>query len=43
MLTDLAQGYALTNTGHGNFKLPVIFLGILLPLILMGGPVVGLS
>jgi len=35
-LGDLAQGYVLTDTGHGNFKLPVIFLGMFLPLILMG-------
>lgn len=35
-LTELAQGYVLTDTGHGNFKLPVIFLGMFLPLILMG-------
>ena len=35
-LADLAQGYVLTDMGHGNFKLPVIFLGMFLPLILMG-------
>jgi len=35
-LADLAQGYVLTDTGHGNFKLPVIFLGMFLPLILLG-------
>ena len=35
-LADLAQGYVLTDTGHGNFKLPVIFLGMLLPLMLLG-------
>lgn len=35
-LAELARGYVLTDTGHGNFKLPVIFLGMLLPLILLG-------
>ncbi|HMY07169.1 MAG TPA: DoxX family protein [Accumulibacter sp.] len=35
-LSELAQGYALTDRGHGNFKLPVIFLGMLAPLMLLG-------
>jgi len=35
-LADLAQGYVFTDRGHGNFKLPVLFLGMLLPLILLG-------
>lgn len=35
-LSELAQGYVLTDQGHGNFKLPTIFLGMLLPLILLG-------
>lgn len=33
---ELLQGYALTDKGHGNFKLPVIFLAMLMPLVLMG-------
>lgn len=33
---DLAQGYVFTDKGFGNFKLPVIFLGMFLPLILLG-------
>ena len=36
-LAELAQGYALTDKGQGNYKLPLIFLVMLLPLIL-GGP-----
>ncbi len=36
-LKDLAMGYVITDDGYGNFKLPVIYLGMLLPLIL-GGP-----
>jgi putative oxidoreductase len=35
-LAELLQGYVLTDTGHGNFKLPVIFLGMFVPLILLG-------
>jgi putative oxidoreductase len=35
-LGELLQGYALTDRGHGNYKLPVIFLAMLLPLILSG-------
>lgn len=35
-LTELAQGYAITDQGHGNFKLPLIYLVALLPLLLKG-------
>jgi len=35
-LSELAQGYAITNKGHGNFKLPVIYLAMLLPLLFSG-------
>ena len=33
---DLMQGYVFTDNGHGNFKLPVLFIGMLLPLLLLG-------
>lgn len=33
---ELQQGYVFTDRGYGNFKLPVIFLGMFLPLILLG-------
>ena len=33
---ELLKGYALTDKGHGNFKLPVIYIAMLLPLVLMG-------
>lgn len=33
---DLLQGYVITDQGHGNFKLPVIFMAMLLPLIFAG-------
>ena len=35
-LGDLLQGYAITDDGHGNYKLPAIFLAMLLPLLLLG-------
>lgn len=35
-IADLALGYAITDAGHGNFKLPVLFLAMLLPLLLSG-------
>jgi putative oxidoreductase len=33
---ELLMGYGFTDNGFGNFKLPVLFLGMLLPLILLG-------
>ena len=33
---ELWQGYAITNQGFGNFKLPVIYLAMLLPLMFGG-------
>ncbi|MBB5015628.1 DoxX family protein [Rehaibacterium terrae] len=35
-LGELWQGYAIRDTGHGNFKLPLLFALMLLPLILHG-------
>ena len=35
-LSELYQGYGFTDKGFGNFKLPVLFLGMLLPLIFAG-------
>lgn len=35
-LSELAQGYAISNKGHGNFKLPLIYLVALLPLVFSG-------
>ncbi len=34
--SDLVMGYVITDDGHGNFKLPMLYLGMLLPLILSG-------
>jgi len=36
-LGELWQGYAITATSAGNFKLPVLFLVMLLPLVFHGG------
>ena len=36
MWTDLAKGYAITDMGYGNFKLPLLFVVMLLPLIFNG-------
>lgn len=35
-LTELLKGYALTDEGFGNFKLPVIYIAMLVPLLFMG-------
>ncbi len=35
-ITQLLKGYAISDMGHGNYKLPVIFLAMLLPLIFRG-------
>lgn len=35
-LSELALGYAISDDGHGNFKLPLMYLVMLLPLVLQG-------
>lgn len=35
-LGELAMGYAITDQGFGNFKLPLLFMAMLLPLLLQG-------
>jgi len=35
-LAMLVQGYAISDQGFGNFKLPVLFIAMLLPLLLGG-------
>jgi putative oxidoreductase len=35
-LGDLLQGYAITNKGHGNYKLPLLYIVMLLPLLFQG-------
>jgi putative oxidoreductase len=36
-LAELWTGYAITARGAGNFKLPLLFLAMLLPLVFHGG------
>lgn len=36
MWSDLLKGYAISDNGHGNFKLPLLFVVMLLPLIFSG-------
>jgi putative oxidoreductase len=36
MFSDLVEGYAITDKGHGNYKLPLLFLVMLVPLLLRG-------
>ncbi|MBK7146421.1 MAG: DoxX family protein [Xanthomonadales bacterium] len=36
MWSDLLKGYAISDQGHGNFKLPLLFVVMLLPLIFNG-------
>jgi putative oxidoreductase len=35
-LADLAMGYAISDNGYGNFKLPLLFAAMLLPLVFRG-------
>lgn len=35
-LSELWQGYAITDKGHGNFKLPLIYLIMFIPLLFGG-------
>lgn len=35
-LAELWQGYSVTDNGHGNYKLPLIYLVMFVPLILSG-------
>ncbi len=37
MFSDLLKGYAISDKGHGNFKLPLLFVVMLLPLVFHGG------
>ena len=36
-LAELWQGYAISDKGFGNFKLPLLFVVILMPLVFYGG------
>lgn len=36
MWSDLLAGYSISDNGHGNFKLPLLFVVMLLPLVFNG-------
>ena len=36
MWSDLLEGYSVSDQGHGNFKLPLLFVVMLLPLVFNG-------
>ena len=36
-LSELWQGYVITNKGHGNFRVPLLFIAMLWPLVFLGG------
>lgn len=42
-LAELWQGYAITDKGFGNFRIPLLFLIMLLPLLFRGGGLVSLD
>lgn len=36
-LAELWKGYAVTNKGFGNYRIPLLFLTMLVPLVFLGG------
>ncbi|AOE48936.1 HvfX family Cu-binding RiPP maturation protein [Kangiella sediminilitoris] len=42
-LSELWQGYAISNDGNGNFKLPLIFIVMALPLVFNGAGKISLD
>ncbi|MCW8869941.1 MAG: DoxX family protein [Proteobacteria bacterium] len=42
-LSQLWQGYAISNDGYGNFKLPLIYMVMLLPLVFSGAGKISLD
>ncbi|QFY44938.1 DoxX family protein [Candidatus Methylospira mobilis] len=40
---ELLSGYAITDSGHGNYKLPLLDLTMLLPLLFGGAGMLGLD
>lgn len=36
MWSDLLKGYAISDMGHGNYKLPLLFIVMLIPLVFNG-------
>ena len=42
-LSELLQGYVITDEGHGNYKLPVLYLILFLPLLFGGAGTLSLD
>lgn len=36
-LAELWKGYAITNKGFGNYRIPLLFIAMLIPLVFAGG------
>lgn len=36
-LAELWRGYSITDNGFGNFRIPLLFMAMLLPLVFVGG------
>ena len=36
-LSELWKGYAITNKGFGNYRVPLLFIAMLVPLVFRGG------
>jgi putative oxidoreductase len=36
-LAELWKGYAVSDKGYGNYRIPLLFIAMLLPLVLLGG------
>ncbi|MDH5455802.1 MAG: DoxX family protein [Gammaproteobacteria bacterium] len=36
-LAELWQGYSITDNGFGNYRIPLLFMAMLLPLVFVGG------
>ncbi len=36
-LAELWKGYAVSNKGFGNYRIPLLFIAMLIPLVLSGG------
>ncbi len=42
-LAELWKGYAITNKGFGNYRVPLLFIAMLLPLVFLGAGKVSLD
>lgn len=42
-LAELWRGYAVTDKGFGNYRIPLLFMAMLVPLVFLGGGKLGLD